>query len=774
MTRVGIGVRAFGLAAALGLAASGTSLPHVAGSFLLLCAIAAVASVPQSTATAQQVVPIIEGALVGLALAVDGSVAQPLMLYLVVPVLIAGLAGGPVVIAITLFAEMATMASVQIVRLQSSLLPTTLRLALPWLLTAVGIGLLGSWIRRLRADPGDDDRASYVAAHRLLDELRRVSRRLSSGLDPAVLSVTLLDDCLSRVIDGRGAVLVRTDGSVFVTLAQRLDEGQVDVEHDPVVLQCWMTAETVQQAAMNANLKAGSLQPRVGDEGGERTRWALPMRIGTRMVGVFVLDIGHPLEAALLMQLRTILDERALPLETALLFDEVRTLATVEERHRLAREIHDGIAQEIASLGYLVDDIADAPDTVRVARVGQLRGELTRIVDDLRLSIFDLRSQVSRASGLGSVLGDYLSEVGLRSGTAVHLTLDETPDRLRLEVEEQLLRIVQEAVTNARKHAGAANLWVTCRVRPPAAHVVVEDDGSGLQSTGRSEGFGMSIMRERAHRIGASLDLSERADGGTRVSVRLNVSADSSPLADDEPPDRSGRSGTRRTYRRRWQPMAKTVLLIDDHELIRHGLRLAFERSDDFEVAGEAGSVGAGLRLARQHSPDVVVVDMRLPDGTGLDATRALRELFPDVGIVILTMYAGDDHLFAALDAGASAFVAKNAASGDVVAAARHACASPHSFTTKDLASAMRRRLTPRGPQLSDRERQVLELLADGLGVAAISRILFVSDSTTKSHIARLYEKLGAANRAQAIMNAVRSGLLARDTDAEPPSNQAS
>jgi DNA-binding NarL/FixJ family response regulator len=165
---------------------------------------------------------------------------------------------------------------------------------------------------------------------------------------------------------------------------------------------------------------------------------------------------------------------------------------------------------------------------------------------------------------------------------------------------------------------------------------------------------------------------------------------------------------------------------------------------------------------------------MRLPDGTGLDATRALRELFPDIGIVILTMYAGDDHLFAALDAGASAFVAKNAASGDVVAAARHASVSPHSFTTKDLASAMRRRLTPRGPQLSDRERQVLGLLADGLGVAAISRILFVSDSTTKTHIARLYEKLGAANRAQAIMNAVRSGLLARETNTEPPTNQAS
>jgi DNA-binding NarL/FixJ family response regulator len=210
--------------------------------------------------------------------------------------------------------------------------------------------------------------------------------------------------------------------------------------------------------------------------------------------------------------------------------------------------------------------------------------------------------------------------------------------------------------------------------------------------------------------------------------------------------------------------MASSVLLIDDHELIRHGLRLAFDRSGDFVVVAEAASVADGLRLARRHPPDVAVVDMHLPDGSGVDAVRGLRLLYPDVGIVVLTMYAGDDQLFAALDAGASAFVSKAAGSDDVVAAARHALDSPHSFAAENLAGAMRRRLTPTGPQLSPRERRVLDLLADGLGVAAISRTMFVSDSTTKTHITRLYEKLGAGNRAQAIMSAVRSGLLARDT----------
>ncbi|MFN8158102.1 MAG: response regulator transcription factor [Candidatus Nanopelagicales bacterium] len=202
---------------------------------------------------------------------------------------------------------------------------------------------------------------------------------------------------------------------------------------------------------------------------------------------------------------------------------------------------------------------------------------------------------------------------------------------------------------------------------------------------------------------------------------------------------------------------------MDDHELIRQGLRRAFERDGDFEVAGEAGTLSDARRLLTLMSPDVVILDVRLPDGNGLEACRKVRADNPEIGIVILTMYAGDDQLFEALEAGASAFVPKNAPSEDVVAAARHAASSPRSFTANDLNEAMKRRLSPSGPQLSPREREVLGLLADGLGVAQISRQLYISESTTKTHISKLYEKLGAGNRAQALMTALKLGLLKRD-----------
>jgi DNA-binding NarL/FixJ family response regulator len=206
-----------------------------------------------------------------------------------------------------------------------------------------------------------------------------------------------------------------------------------------------------------------------------------------------------------------------------------------------------------------------------------------------------------------------------------------------------------------------------------------------------------------------------------------------------------------------------SVVLVDDHDLIRQGLSRAFERQADFTVVGQAGSVAEAIALAEKISPDVVVTDVRLPDGTGLDLVRTLRADRPDVGLVVLTMYAGDEQLFAALEAGASAFVAKDAPADDVVAAARHALVAPRSFTAANLADAMRRRMEPSGPKLSPREQEVLSLLAEGLGVAAIAKKIYVSESTAKTHISKIYEKLGAANRAQAIMSGIRAGLISGD-----------
>lgn len=203
------------------------------------------------------------------------------------------------------------------------------------------------------------------------------------------------------------------------------------------------------------------------------------------------------------------------------------------------------------------------------------------------------------------------------------------------------------------------------------------------------------------------------------------------------------------------------VLLVDDHQLIREGLRRAFERAGDLEVVGEAATVDQALALLSHLRPDVLVTDVRLPDGDGVALAATARSKYRNLGIVVLTMYAGDETVFAALDAGASGFVGKDAPVEDVVAAARHAAANPGAFTARDLAAALRRReLAPAGPKLSPREREVLALLVDGLAIAQIARRLFISESTAKTHVTKIYDKLGAGNRAQAVMAAVRLRLV--------------
>lgn len=209
--------------------------------------------------------------------------------------------------------------------------------------------------------------------------------------------------------------------------------------------------------------------------------------------------------------------------------------------------------------------------------------------------------------------------------------------------------------------------------------------------------------------------------------------------------------------------MTIRVLLIDDHELIRQGLARAFERDAEMTVVGQAGSVAAGVAAFGELGPDVIVTDLELPDGHGLEVVRQVRTTSDTVGLVVLTMHAGDDQIFAAMEAGASAFVGKDSKAIEVVSAARHAAVAPRTFLCSGLSAAMMRRASaPVLPKLSGREEEVLALLADGLGTGEIAGRLYMSESTAKTHITHIYQKLGAANRAQALVAAMRLGLLDR------------
>ncbi len=190
---------------------------------------------------------------------------------------------------------------------------------------------------------------------------------------------------------------------------------------------------------------------------------------------------------------------------------------------RSTREIHDGVAQELVMVGYGIDNaLATLPEvdaTTEELRV--LRSEVTRVITELRLSLFELRSEVDRYGGLATAIADYARTVGQSAGLRVHLSLDESTARLPAATEAELLRIAQEAITNARKHAGAENLWVTCTIDPPYAEIEVSDDGHGMVDRPKEGRYGLAIMAERAERIRGRLEIRPRIPTGTTVAVVL-------------------------------------------------------------------------------------------------------------------------------------------------------------------------------------------------------------------------------------------------------------
>jgi signal transduction histidine kinase len=503
-------VRAILLLLAITLTLVGHRDPADIAVLLLLVVVAAAASMPLGNEVLQRWQPTAEAVIACLLMLALDPLPEALLPYLLAPALAAGLVagfrGGVTTSGLAVLTLVLGRAAGGGAQTWTSYLGTVSQ----WGLITLAVGLLGGWVQHLQTTQEVPENAAYGAAYRLLSQLRMVSRQLSGGLDPVTLAQGLLEHVRRSVSFDRAAVYVRSNGGRLTPIAfeggERLDwqlEG-------PLFDEAWAASALVRRDSALT-------------EGTEGFSAVIPLQIGLRTFGLVAMERTEPaFEPDQLKAASAVVEVQALRLETALLFSEVRTLATAEERRRLAREIHDGIAQELASLGYVVDDLADRarfiPDLQHDLKA--LRGEISRVISELRHSIFDLRSEVQSTTGLGTALSDYVRQVGAGSDLTVHLVLDETPIRLPIDAETELLRIAQEAITNARKHANAQHLWVTCQVDPPRATLRVEDDGDGL-GVPRPDSFGLEVMRERAQRIGAQLTVTNREGGGTAVSVTI-------------------------------------------------------------------------------------------------------------------------------------------------------------------------------------------------------------------------------------------------------------
>ena len=442
----------------------------------------------------------------------------------------------------------------------------------------------------------------------------------------------------------------------------------------------------------------------------------------------------------------------------------------VEERTRIARELHDVVAHRVSLMtvqaGAAKAVAAEDPEgALRAMAAVEEAGR--QALDELRHLLGVLRPETG-LDGLGPQPGladlPRLVEQTRGAGLDVSLATDGLPAELPARVDLFAYRIVQEALTNVLKHAGPG-ARTEVRLGSDRNGIVIEvvDDGNGSEPPSAAAGpfrpADSPVDSDRQTPVGGAR---HRRDAGAGPTAGRDPGGPAAP----------GRRvpGRRPPAHRRRARMSIRVAVVDDQALVRGGFAMVLRIHDDIEVVAEAGTGLEAIEVARQHRPDVILMDIRMPDMDGLEATsRILAEADWNVRVLILTTFDPDEYVYKALRAGASGFVLKDIPADQLAIAVRTvadggALLAPSitrrligQFTERvGVDAAVSRRLE----RLTDREREVVVAVARGSSNAEIAEGLFIGAATVKSHVSSILTKLGLRDRTQLVVFAYESGLV--------------
>lgn len=439
-----------------------------------------------------------------------GGSHSALLPYLLAPGLALGLTAGPLQLVLACGGAAAVLLlGVQVPGAQAGTdYPDAV---VQWVLLSLALGLVATWARRLTWVSDQDDH-QYAEVRQLLEQLRSATRHLPGGLDAPSGADVLLDRCAGIASTSRSAVLVQSTPGALVPLAVRGTRRvpwRNPLDHDGPLREAWEKRRPV-------------LDIRAPDRAGRRRGSALavlPLMAGGTTFGLVVLESFQldGFDSAILDALSEVVNETSLRLETGLLFEEVRLVASVQERDRLARDMHDGVAQELASLGYRLDDLrrqAAKVDPALGAQVGEIRTGLTELISDIRLSITDLRTTVSPGRGLGAALSTYLRAVCSGKEVVLNLSLQETGFRLPAEQEVVLFNAAQAFAQEVRRSPDVRELSVSLLVDPPSARLTMSCDGPGTH-------VDLGGVSDSLARLGAKVTISEGTPDGPRLDIRF-------------------------------------------------------------------------------------------------------------------------------------------------------------------------------------------------------------------------------------------------------------
>ena len=462
--------------------------------------------------------------------------------------------------------------------------------------------------------------------------------------------------------------------------------------------------------------------------------------------------------------------------------EELRRLAVrlleaqEEERRQVAYDIHDGLGQLITAAAMHLDAFTGHRRPLQMPEVEAEFEKASRCLQDavveMRRVVSELAPLLLEDLGLVEAGRRLLTDMAERVGWETEFEGDVDGERLDRTVETALFRIVQEALANARKHAQTKRVRVSFQREGDSLRLEVRDWGQGFEvdsfmdQAGPGYHVGLASMRERVALIGGEFHIESSPGGGTRLTVVVPVAPAADPTTNHREVEVTDMAGPVKDRESARQEI--TVLIVDDHPMVREGLRSMLD-AEGIEVIGEAASGTEAVGKVLQLTPDVVLMDVRMPDMDGLAATEAVKRQAPATSVIVLTAYESKEYLRRAIEAGAAGYILKGMTRDSLIDAIHLVRAGGSLVDTRLLGELLRemgiREARFEGAAegtleaLSPRERQVLQLLVQGLTNKEIAQQMHYSVGTVKNVVQRVIEKLGVSDRTQAAVCAVRAGL---------------
>jgi len=444
---------------------------------------------------------------------------------------------------------------------------------------------------------------------------------------------------------------------------------------------------------------------------------------------------------------------------------QVEQLTILEERNRISRELHDTIGHTLTSMIAGLEVLRLQEDQP------QERGKRTEtLLRTARKGLEDIRDHVHQSEKLGGEqplpeqIEQLAIEMSQNTGAIIEFRMEGEAVALTQQHSIVLLRCAQEAMTNAIRHGQAKRITICLTFNSDKVQLEIGDDGSGMDMEGHQYGFGLSTMKQRIDVLHGTLQLSSNSSKGVLVVCEIPI------------------------INRHLHSDIK-LLLVEDQELIGESFRILLNMEPDFEVMGIAGNGEEAIALCEREEPEIILMDIHMPVMNGVEATRTIKQRWPDVKIIILTTFQDAQNAAEAISLGAEGYLLKSIQPRYLAEAIR-IVKNGGTLITMDTAKLLvedriEEPLPVRKPSdegsdddsdynrtnlerghplfsLTDKEVEIVQFLAEGMKYKDIAKVLHFSEGTIKNYVSNIYSKLNVENRMQAVRKAQDSKLIAR------------